>query len=101
MYFSSESEKGLNQDKIKDIAINASDKVYEQDDLGPIQSIKNSLTFVLTQVTQVAQFLQDNEYEISTANKNEEKVLILFIMDNVMTCDVSAHSPNSHQGRNC
>ncbi|XP_049823261.1 dynactin subunit 1 isoform X2 [Aethina tumida] len=68
-----ESEKGLNQDKIKDIAINASDKVYEQDDLGPIQSIKNSLTFVLTQVTQVAQFLQDNEYEISTANKNEEK----------------------------
>ncbi|XP_018575471.1 dynactin subunit 1 isoform X5 [Anoplophora glabripennis] len=66
-------EKGLSQDKIKDIAINASDKIYEQDDLGPVQSIKNSLSFILTQVTQLAQFLQDNEYEISTANKNEEK----------------------------
>ncbi|KAJ8931890.1 hypothetical protein NQ314_015159 [Rhamnusium bicolor] len=54
-------------------AVNASDKVYEQDDLGPVQSIKNSLSFILTQVTQVAQFLQDNEYEISTANRNEEK----------------------------
>lgn len=67
-------EKGMSQDKIKDIAISASDKVYEQDDLGPIQSIKNSLSFVLTQITQLAQFLQDNEYEIHTANKNEEKV---------------------------
>ncbi|CAH0555290.1 unnamed protein product [Brassicogethes aeneus] len=70
-----ESEKGLSQDKIKDIAINSSDKVYEQDDLGPVQSIKNSLSFVLTQISQVAQFLQDNEYEISTANKNEEKTI--------------------------
>lgn len=67
-------EKGLPQDKIKDIAIMASDKVYEQDDLGPIQSIKNSLAFILSQVTQIAQCLQENEFEITTANKNEEKV---------------------------
>lgn len=66
-------EKGLSQDKIKDLAINASDKVYEQDDLGPVQSIKNSLSFILTQITQIAQFLQDNEFEITTANKNEDK----------------------------
>lgn len=52
----------------------ASDKVYEQDDLGPVQSIKNSLAFMLTQITQTAQFLQDNEYEITKAGKNEEKV---------------------------
>lgn len=69
-----ELEKGLSSDKIKDIALNASDKIYEQDDLGPVQSIKNSLSFVITQVTQLAQFLQDNEYEINTANKNAEKV---------------------------
>jgi hypothetical protein len=69
-----ELEKGLPQDKIKDIALNASDKIYEQDDLGPVQSVKNSLTFIVTQITQLAQFLQDNEYEINTANKNEEKV---------------------------
>lgn len=67
-------DKGLPQEKVKEIAINASDKVYEQDDLGPVQSIKNSLSFVLTQVTQIAQFLQDNEYEINTASKSEDKV---------------------------
>lgn len=67
-------EKGITQEKIKDIAISASDKVYEQDDLGPVQSIKNSLNLLVTQISQVAQYLQDNEYEITTASKNEEKV---------------------------
>lgn len=33
--------------------------------------------FIVTQATQLAQFLQDNEYEIATANKNEEKVKFL------------------------
>lgn len=68
----------MSQEKIKDLAINASDKIYEQDDLGPVQSIKNSLGFILTQITQITQFLQDNEYEITTASKNEEKVILLF-----------------------
>lgn len=54
--------------------MNASDKIYEQDDLGPVQSIKNSLSFILTQISQVAQFLQDNEYDINVSNRNEEKV---------------------------
>lgn len=67
-------DKGITQEKIKDIAITASDKVYEQDDLGPVQSIKNSLTFIVTQISQLAQYLQDNEYEISMAYKREEKV---------------------------
>lgn len=64
---------------MKDLAITASDKIYEQDDLGPVQSIKNSFTFVTTQITQIAQFLQDNEYEITTANKTEEKVSLFFL----------------------
>lgn len=67
-------EKGITQEKIKDIAISASDKIYEQDDLGPVQSIKTSLNLIVTQMSQVAQYLQDNEYEITTASKNEEKV---------------------------
>lgn len=69
-----DNEKGLSQDKIKDIANTASDKVYEQDDLGPIQSVKNSLAFVVTQITQLLQFLQDNEYDITVGGKSEEKV---------------------------
>lgn len=71
-----ETDKGLPHEKIKDIAINASDKVYEQDYLGPVQSIKNSLAFTLTQITQVSQFLQDNEYDIAVGSKNEDKVSI-------------------------
>ncbi|KAK9873195.1 hypothetical protein WA026_021428 [Henosepilachna vigintioctopunctata] len=66
-------DKGLTQDKIKEIAINASDKVFEQDDLGPVQSIKNSLTLVCTQITQIAQFLQDNEFDISTSSRSPDK----------------------------
>lgn len=70
-------DKGITQEKIKDIAITASDKIYEQDDLGPVQSIKNSLGLLLAQITQIAQYLQDNEYEITTANKSEEKVRLV------------------------
>ncbi|KAL3270021.1 hypothetical protein HHI36_009077 [Cryptolaemus montrouzieri] len=73
MTSSPEYEKGLTHEKIKDIAINASDKIYEQDDLGPVQSIKNSLAFIVTQITQIGQFLQDNEFDISTANRSPEK----------------------------
>lgn len=73
MTSSTEFEKGLTQEKIKDIAINASDKIYEQDDLGPVQSIKNSLTFIVTQITQISQFLQDNEFDISTSSRSPEK----------------------------
>lgn len=69
-----DNEKGLSQDKIKDIANTASDKVYEQDDLGPVQSVKNSLAFVVTQITQLLQFLQDNEYDITVSGKSEGKV---------------------------
>lgn len=66
----------MTQEKIKDIAINSSDKIYEQDDLGPVQSVKNSLTLILTEITQIAQFLQDNEFDITTASRSTEKVLI-------------------------
>lgn len=79
-------DKGITQEKIKDIAITASDKIYEQDDLGPVQSIKNSLNLILTQVTQIAQYLQDNEYEITTAGKNEEKVCMIDIKHNNNEC---------------
>ena len=78
LYFSYclDTEKGLSAEKLKDLAMSASDKVYEQDDLGAVQSIKNSLSFTLTQITQIAQFLQDNEYEINTSTRSEEKVKV-------------------------
>lgn len=75
---SGEGEKGLTADKFKEFAINSSDKIYEQDDLGPVQSLKNSFAFITTQISQIAQFLQDNEYDISVSNRNEEKVFYNF-----------------------
>ncbi|XP_025834813.1 dynactin subunit 1 [Agrilus planipennis] len=69
---SGDSDKSLSQDKIKEFASNASDKIYEQDDLGPVQSIKQSLSFIITHVTQVVQFLQDNEYDIAVTKKEEK-----------------------------
>lgn len=89
-------DKGITQEKIKDIAITASDKIYEQDDLGPVQSIKNSLNIILTQITQVAQYLQDNEYEITTAGKNEEKVSMFNIKQNGSNIVIFSHFIFSH-----
>uniref|UniRef100_A0AAR5PMJ9 Dynactin subunit 1 n=1 Tax=Dendroctonus ponderosae TaxID=77166 RepID=A0AAR5PMJ9_DENPD len=63
---SGETEKGLSQEKIKEIAMVASDKVYEQEDLGPVQSIKQSLSLLLTQIANITKALQDNELQFST-----------------------------------
>ncbi|XP_030761561.1 dynactin subunit 1 isoform X2 [Sitophilus oryzae] len=60
-----EAEKGLSEEKLKEIAMNASDKIYEQDDLGPIQSVKNSLSSLLTDITKIAKVLQDNELQFT------------------------------------
>lgn len=60
--------------KLKEIAATASDKVYEHDDLGPVQSVKSSLATLLTDVTQIAQTLLDNEYDINVGSLNTEKV---------------------------
>lgn len=62
---SGENEKGLSEEKLKDIAINASDRVYEQDDLGPVQSIKKSLTILSTHITNIVKYLQDNELQFT------------------------------------
>ncbi|XP_031349690.1 dynactin subunit 1 isoform X2 [Photinus pyralis] len=70
-----EIEKNIPHEKLKDLAISASDKVYEQDDLGPVQSVKNSLSFIVTQISQISQFLQDNDYSITMTSKSEDKVI--------------------------
>ncbi|CAG9772136.1 unnamed protein product [Ceutorhynchus assimilis] len=65
--------KGLSDEKLKDIAMAASDKIYEQDDLGPIQSIKNSISWLLTQITNISKVLQDNELQF-ISNKEEKAI---------------------------
>ncbi|KAF7279198.1 hypothetical protein GWI33_007604 [Rhynchophorus ferrugineus] len=67
---SGEGEKGISEEKLKEFAMTASDRIYEQDDLGPVQSVKNSLSFLLTDATNIAKFLQDNEMQF-TGQKEE------------------------------
>ncbi|XP_066262436.1 dynactin subunit 1 [Euwallacea similis] len=68
---SGENEKGLSEDKLKDIAMTASDRVYEQDDLGPVQSVKHSLSLLVNQITNLSKSLQDNELQF-TSSKDDK-----------------------------
>ncbi|XP_060529168.1 dynactin subunit 1 [Cylas formicarius] len=70
---SGDAENGLGEERLKEIAANATDKVYAQDDLGPVQSVKNSLESIAAHVAQISKFVQDNELEYSTINKNLAK----------------------------
>ncbi|KAG7298581.1 hypothetical protein JYU34_018223, partial [Plutella xylostella] len=52
----------------------ASDKVYQQDDHGPVRTVKHALSQVATEVTKLATFAQEREYDMmSLANVVEEK----------------------------
>lgn len=51
------------------------ENVYEQDDRGPAQNIRAVLTEANTDVSQLAQYLLDNEYEIMSASGKEERPL--------------------------
>ncbi|KAJ2941861.1 hypothetical protein O0L34_g10676 [Tuta absoluta] len=52
----------------------ATDKVYQQDDHGPVKSIKHSLQAVQSDVGKLAQFAQDKEYDMmSLTNVHHER----------------------------
>ncbi|XP_075989035.1 dynactin subunit 1 [Anticarsia gemmatalis] len=52
----------------------AVDKVYQQDDHGPVRTIKHSLSQVTSDVTKLATFAQDKEYDMmSLTNVQSEK----------------------------
>lgn len=61
--------------KIMDLLSIASEKVYEQDDRGPSQNLKTTLSNTNTDIAHLAQYLLDNEYEIlsvTSAAKQEK-----------------------------
>lgn len=73
-FFFSDLDTGLPHDKIKEFAHVSSDKIYEHEDHGPVESLKASVAFIQTKVTKIAQAMQDGEYDISTLTSTEEKV---------------------------
>ncbi|XP_055549928.1 dynactin subunit 1 isoform X2 [Wyeomyia smithii] len=78
----SETEVSLSHDKLWDILSNACEKIYEQDDLGPAQNIRSVLSKTSTDMSQLAQYLLDHEYEImsGTNAKPEEKPVAPIIL---------------------
>ncbi|KAF9417984.1 hypothetical protein HW555_005129 [Spodoptera exigua] len=55
----------------------AVDKIYQQDDHGPVRTIKHSLAAVAADVNKLATFAQDKEYDMmSLTNVQSEKVTI-------------------------
>lgn len=64
----------ITHDKLWELMSQLCERVYEQDDRGVTQNIKNVLTTANTDMSQFAQYLLDNEYEIMSAAE-KEKVL--------------------------
>lgn len=74
LLFFSDLDTGLPHDKIKEFAHVSSDRAYEHEDHGPVESLKASVGFIQTEVTKIAQAMQDGEYDFSTLSSTEEKV---------------------------
>lgn len=58
--------------KLWELLAQLSERVYEQDDRGASQNIKNVITNANTDMSQLAQYLLDNEYEIMSAKQIEK-----------------------------
>jgi hypothetical protein len=65
---------GLPHDKVKEFAHVSSDRIFEHEDRSPVESLKSSVDFIQTEVTKIAQAMQDGEYDINTSSSTEEKV---------------------------
>lgn len=74
LYVSLESEPDstIPHDKLWEHLSNTCERVYEQEDLGPSQNIREVLNTTSLNVTQLAQYLLDHEYEIQSV-KNTDK----------------------------
>lgn len=58
--------------KLWELLSQLSERVYEQDDRGASQNIKNVLSNANTDMSQLAQYLLDHEYEIMSVTQNEK-----------------------------
>lgn len=62
----------ISHTKLWELLSQLSERVYEQDDRGASQNIKNVLSNANTDMSQFAQYLLDNEYDIMSAARNEK-----------------------------
>lgn len=69
----SEADPSISHDKIWELLSGSCERVYEQDDRGPTQNLRNVLSTTNTDMSQFAQYLLDHEYEIMGLSANTEK----------------------------
>ncbi|XP_067011702.2 dynactin subunit 1 isoform X2 [Anabrus simplex] len=77
---SGDQDVGITNDKLRELAHTATDRIYEHEDRGPVESIKWSLGLIQAEVAKLSQFLQENEYDISIGTNTEEKVTAPIIL---------------------
>lgn len=66
-------DASIGHTKLWEILSQQCENVYEQDDRGPSQNIRAVLTEANTDMSQLAQYLLDNEYEIMSGSGKGEK----------------------------
>lgn len=69
----SDSDTSIPNAKLMEILSTAFEKIYEQDDRGPSQNLKTILTATNTDISQLAQYLLDKEYEIMSTQSTADK----------------------------
>lgn len=67
------TESSISHTKLWELLSAACDKVYEQDDRGPAQNIRSVLSTTNTDMSQLAQYLLDNEYQIMASPNKKDK----------------------------
>ncbi|KAI4502462.1 hypothetical protein M0802_002374 [Mischocyttarus mexicanus] len=79
-------DTGLAADKLKDIAAMASEKVYDTEDMGPVATIKSSLTIMQQFAANLAQRMTECENDLATTGsishqqEANETVAPIFLM---------------------
>ncbi|KAK0074734.1 hypothetical protein PV325_007895, partial [Microctonus aethiopoides] len=63
-------ESGLNGHKVREMAAISSEKIYDTDDLGPVATLKTSLSIVQQMAANLAQKMAECENELAIAGQN-------------------------------
>jgi len=72
---SSDLDTGLTADKLKEMAATSSERIYDTEDLGPVATIKASLTVIQQLAANLAQKMAEceNELAISGQTQNQQQ----------------------------
>lgn len=69
----SDLETGLAADKLKEMAATSSEKVYDTEDLGPVATIKASLTVIQQLAANLAQKMAECENELAISGQMQSQ----------------------------